>query len=201
MNLPTPVAIGIWVVIGVLLLLVVLTGRRKVAQRTGQLVPTPPAAPADLAGLGPARLGPVEATYVSTTLAGDWLARVGAHGLGDRAAARVTVHDGGVLVERTGATTVFLPTSALRSAGLAPGMAGKYVGADGLVVLTWLAPSDGRVRALQLDTGLRTRYPEDRSRIVDAVRHLIATSSIAEPPAAEPPTAESPTAESPKENL
>jgi hypothetical protein len=176
-NLPVPVAIGIWVVLGVLLLIVVLGGRRRLAQRTGQLVPTPPPVPDDLGAL---RLGPVEATYVSTTIAGDWLARVGAHGLGDRAAAQVTVHDAGVLVERTGTTALFLPASALRAAGLAPGMAGKYVGADGLVVMTWLAPSDGSVRALQLDTGLRTRYATDRSRIVDAVRHLIVAAPAPE---------------------
>ncbi len=170
MNLPVPVAVGIWIVVGLVLLIVVLGGRRRLAQRTGQLVPVPPEPPADLGDL---RLGPIEASYVSTTIAGDWLARVGAHGLGDPAAAHVTVHDAGVLIERTGTTPVFLPASALRAAGLAPGMAGKFVGTDGLVVLTWLAPSDGNVRALQLDTGLRTRHATDRSRIVDAVRHLI----------------------------
>ncbi|GAB2470189.1 hypothetical protein GCM10007967_25750 [Xylanimonas ulmi] len=168
-----PVAVGMWIVIGVLLLLVVLGGRRRLARRTGRLVPTPPAAPpAD--DLGPARLGPIEATYVSTTLAGDWLARVGAHGLGDRAAARVSVHDAGVLVARAGAADVFVPADALRGVGLAPGMAGKYVGADGLLVLTWLAPSDGRVRAVELDTGLRTRHPADKTRLLEAVRSLTA---------------------------
>lgn len=179
MNLPLPVAVGLWVAVGVVLLLLILGGRRRLTQRTGQLVPQPRAAPADL---GAPRLGPLEATYVSTTLAGDWLARVGAHGLGDRAAATVTVHDAGVLVERAGAPTVFLPADALRGAGLAPGMAGKYVGADGLVVLTWLAPSDGRVRAVELDTGLRTRHPADKSRLVDAVRHLLAAPGEAADP-------------------
>ncbi|ACZ30733.1 hypothetical protein Xcel_1710 [Xylanimonas cellulosilytica DSM 15894] len=209
MNLPVPVAVGLWILLGVLLLIVVLGGRRKLAQRTGQLVPAPPAVPADPAELGTARLGPVQATYVSTTLAGDWLARVGAHGLGDTATAQVWVHDAGVLVERTGAPAVFLPVTTLRGAGLAPGMAGKYVGADGLVVLSWLAPSDGRVRAMALDTGLRTRYAADRSRIVDAVRHLLATRAPADAPTPAPadPVGEPPTdapadpAATPKENL
>lgn len=169
MNLPLPVAVGIWLVLGALLLLLVLTGRRRLAQRTRRLVPAPPAVPDELGAL---RVGPLEATYVSTTLAGDWLARVGAHGLGDRSAARVSVHDAGVLVERTGAPDVFVPADALRGAGLAPGMAGKYVGADGLVVIGWHVPSDGEVPAADLDTGLRTRYATDRARLVDAVRHL-----------------------------
>ena len=173
MNLPFPLAVGFWVVVGVLLLLVVLTGRRRLAQRTGWLVPAPPAAPG---ALGALRLGPVEATYVSSTLAGYWLARVGAHGLGDRATARVSVHDAGVVIDRDGADPLFLPAAALHRASLAPGMAGKYVGTDGLVVLTWTVPPDPQVGALDLDTGLRTRHPEDRSRLVDAVTHLIAAT-------------------------
>jgi len=182
MNMPLPVAVGIWVVLGVVLLLLVLTGRRSLAKRTRTLVPVPPAAPADPAGLGTLRLGPVPAVYVSSTLAGDWLARVGAHGLGDRSDAEASVYDAGVLVTRAGAPAVFVPTTALRGAGLAPGMAGKYVGADGLVVVTWQVPADGGVDAVDLDTGLRTRFATDRARLVDAVRHLMTTESI-EPPA------------------
>ncbi len=186
MNLPFPVAVGFWVVIGVLLLLVVLGGRRRLAQRTGQLVPQPPAAPSDLGAL---RLAPLEATYVSSTVAGDWLERLGAHGLGDRAAASVSVHDAGVLIERDGSSPLFLPAGALRGARLAPGIAGKYVGADGLVVLTWQIPTDGKVRALDADTGLRTRHPEDKSRLIDAVAHLIAGADAAGAVGAENETA------------
>ena len=178
MSLPFPLAVAFWVAVGVLLLLLVLGGRRRLAQRTGQLAPVPPAPPSDLGAL---RLAPIEATYVSSTVAGDWLARVGAHGLGDRATARVAVHDAGVLIERDGADPLFVPAAALRRAALAPGMAGKYVGTDGLVVLTWVVPSDGKVRALEVDTGLRTRHPEDKSRLVDAVAHLLATETIDHP--------------------
>jgi hypothetical protein len=186
MNMPLPVAVGIWVVLAVLLLILVLTGRRRLARRTHTVVPVPPAPPADPADLGALRRGPVPATYVSSTLAGDWLARVGAHGLGDRSDAEATVYDAGVLITRTGAPTVFVPRSALRGAGLAPGMAGKYVGADGLVVVTWQVPADARADAVDLDTGLRTRYATDRARLVDAVRHLMTTASLEEPAATTP---------------
>jgi len=179
MNLPMPVAVGIWVVIGVVLLLLVLTGRRRLAARTRRTVPVPPAAPDDLGAL---RLGPVDATYVSSTLAGDWLARVGAHSLGDRATARVTVHDAGVLVERDGAPDVFAPTATLRGAGLAPGMAGKFVGTDGLVVVTWEDPARDDVPAVVLDTGLRTQHATDRARLVDAVRHLMTSAPAPKDP-------------------
>ncbi|WP_201850788.1 PH-like domain-containing protein [Myceligenerans indicum] len=181
MNLPMPVAVAIWVVLGLVLLYLVLTGRRRLASRTREVVPQPPAVPAEVAAwldgtltTGPVPLfGPVEATYVSSTLHGDWLARVGAHQLGDRALARVTVLDSGVLVERDGSRDVWLPVSAIRSAQLAPGMAGKYVGADGLVVVSWAVSGEGG--PVLLDAGLRTRHATDRGALVDAVRHLTAT--------------------------
>jgi hypothetical protein len=163
-----------------LVLFVTLIGRRRLAQRTTALVPVPPAVPGP-DNVGPVRFGPLEAVYVSTTLHGDWLARVGAHGLGDRSNSLVTVHgngaghDGGVLVEREGADDLWVPVHAIRSAGLAPGMAGKYVGADGLVVLTWAVPEADGVATALVDTGLRTRRAEDRGALVDAVRYLLAT--------------------------
>ena len=161
-----------------LVLYVTLIGRRRLAQRTTTLVPRPPAVPGvDQTGTdqaGPVRFGPLEAVYVSTTLHGDWLARVGAHGLGDRSNALVSVHDGGVLVEREGADDLWVPVHAIRSTSLAPGMAGKYVGADGLVVLTWAVPEADDVAAALVVAGLRTRRAEDRGALVDAVRHLLA---------------------------
>ncbi|MFI6428032.1 hypothetical protein [Promicromonospora sp. NPDC050880] len=170
-----------------LVLYVTLIGRRRLAQRTTAVVPVPPPVPgADGAtgpGVGPVRLGPLEAVYVSTTLHGDWLARVGAHGLGDRSNALVSVHDGGILIERDGARDLWVPVNAIRSATLAPGMAGKYVGADGLVVVTWAVPEADGVAPALVDTGLRTRRATDRGGLVDAVRHLLAAQ---QPPAQQP---------------
>ncbi|MDR7380680.1 hypothetical protein [Promicromonospora iranensis] len=163
-----------------LVLYVTLIGRRRLAQRTTTLVPRPPAVPGP-DHVGPVRFGPLEAVYVSTTLHGDWLARVGAHGLGDRSNCLVSVHDGGVLVEREGAEDLWVPVNAIRSAGLAPGMAGKYVGADGLVVLTWAVPEADDVAAALVDTGLRTRRAEDRGALVDAVRYLLAAQQPQHP--------------------
>lgn len=167
-------AITLLVLLAVFLVLyVTLIGRRRLAQRTTTLVPRPPEVPgAD--HVGSVRFGPLEAVYVSTTLHGDWLARVGAHGLGDRSNSLVSVHDGGVLVEREGADDLWVPVHTIRSTSLAPGMAGKYVGADGLVVLTWAVPEADDVAAALVDTGLRTRRAEDRGALVDAVRHLLA---------------------------
>lgn len=167
-------AVALMVALAIFLVLyVTLIGRRRLARRTTALVPVPPPVPgADQ--IGHLRFGPVEAVYVSTTVHGDWLARVGAHGLGDRSGAHASVHDGGVLIERDGARDLWVPVDAIRSAGLAPGMAGKYVGADGLVVLTWAVPEADGAAATLVDTGLRTRRAQDRGGLVDAVRHLLA---------------------------
>ncbi|QHT55813.1 hypothetical protein GXP71_06790 [Cellulomonas sp. H30R-01] len=136
-------------------------------RRTEEVVPSLPAEPADL---GETRFGPVEALYVSSTRAGDWLDRVVAHDLGVRSPAVVAVHDAGVRITRTGAADVFVPADTLRAAGTAPGIAGKVVGGDGLVVLTWQPdPDDPR----GLDTGLRPRHAADRPALVDAVAALI----------------------------
>ncbi|WP_454729232.1 PH-like domain-containing protein [Cellulosimicrobium protaetiae] len=180
MNLPQPVAVGIWVVLGVVLLTLVLVGRRRLVRRSAGVVPTPPAVPAESAR-GAVVLGPLDALYVSSTLSGDWLARVGAHGLGDRSQAQVTVHDGGLYVARSGAPDVWVPAAAVGGAALTPGMAGKFVGKEAIVVVTWTvpaepvpadapeAPANPEVR---LDTGLLPRHDHDVARLLDAVQGL-----------------------------
>lgn len=185
MNLPAPVAVGLWIVVGVVLLTLVLTGRRRLATRSRETVPAPPAAPLDAGALGERLLGPLECVYVSSTLHGDWLARVGAHGLGDRARAEVSVYTGGVVVDRDGTGPLHLPTAALRGVGTAPGMAGKFVGRDGLAVLTWQVPADGATDTagpVVLDTGLRLRHHADTARVLDAVRPLVPSTPITKDP-------------------
>ncbi|QTE27813.1 PH-like domain-containing protein [Pengzhenrongella sicca] len=155
-----------------------VAGWRGRARRTAVVVPELPDFPAaDDAALGPARTAPIEGTYVSSTLAGDWLDRVVVHDLGVRSRAVTTVHAGGVCVQRTGARDLFIPAAALRGAAPAAGMAGKFVGRDGLVVLTWQAPGPG---GTALDTGLRPRRAADRALLLEAVRTLVAAA--ADPP-------------------
>jgi hypothetical protein len=156
----------------VLLLVVLLllwgmrAGWRARTRRSAVLVPALPQTPSQL---GAELLGTVDATYVSTTRAGDWLDRVTAQGLGVRSPAQVTVFDAGVRITRQGATDLFVPTAALRGATGAPGMAGKVVGGEGLVVLTWQAdPADPR----GLDTGLRPKHAADRERLLAALETL-----------------------------
>ena len=162
------------VALTVVVLVAMRAGWHRRAVSSAAVVPALAAVPADL---GTVRLGPVAATYVSTTVAGDWLDRVVAHDLGVRSAASVSVTDAGVLVARTGARDLFVPAADLVGAGRAPGMAGKVVGGQGLVVLRWRAPSaDGGPRT-ELETGLRTRRGADRAPLTQAVDALVTARS------------------------
>ncbi len=146
-----------------LLWLLLWWGWRGRARRT-VLTASLPTVPDDA---GAARFGPVEATYVSTTRAGDWLDRVAAQGLGVRSAARVGVHSAGVLVARQGAPDLWLPAERIVGVRRDRGMAGKFADAEGVVVVTWRLGDD------ELDTGLRTRFGRDRQPLVDAVTSLL----------------------------
>lgn len=169
----TPISIGIVLAFGLLAVWGMWRGWLRRAERSVAWVPELPAVPAD-GSLGAARSEPLTATYVSSTRSGDYLDRVVAHDLGVRSAAVVQVFDAGVRITRIGASDVFVPAASLRAVGTTSGIAGKFVGRDGIVVLTWFAgPTDGR----GLDTGLHLRHSADRPRLLAA-----ATTLIAEPP-------------------
>lgn len=153
----------------VLLLVVVLLWRAMFAGWRARVrrqadVPALPQAPEELLLRADAGL---EATYVSTTAAGDWLDRIAARGLGVRSAARVLVDPAGVLVARTGAPDVFVPAAAVRDVRRETVRAGKAVTGGGLVVVEWLL--GGRAVA----TAVSPRHDADRDRLVDAARALI----------------------------
>jgi hypothetical protein len=122
----------------------------------------------------PAEPGPVwaaaEGQYVATTTARDWLDRIAAHGLGIRTNAELSVHQQGVLIDRSGAVPLFIPASDLTGVRLESGMAGKFVEKDGLVVLSW------KLGDRELDTGFRTRRADDKPVLLEALQNLISAA-------------------------
>jgi hypothetical protein len=86
--------------------------------------------------------------YFGTTVAGDWLDRVVARGLGSRSPARLVLSAEGLDVVRPGAS-FRVPAQALEGARHDQGIAGKVVPPHGVLVVTW---RHGDVR---LDTGFR----------------------------------------------
>lgn len=139
-------------------------GWRGRVRRQGDL-PAPPPAPQGLPERAE-RQG-MEATYVSTTRAGDWLDRVAAHGLGTRSAARVLVDPSGVLVARTGAPDVFTPAAALTAVRRESVRAGKAVPGAALVVWDW------SLGGTLVSTAVHARYDDDRRALQAAVAALI----------------------------
>jgi hypothetical protein len=109
--------------------------------------------------------------YVSTTLHGDWLERVVAHGLGGRGEAVATVTGDGILLARTGEPDLFVPVGALREVRREAGQVGKFVEEGGLVVLTW--EHGGRL----LDTAFRTRRAEARPLLTAAATALLGSTT------------------------
>lgn len=160
------IAVAILVVLVALVWLGMYAGwRRRGARQTRELglpplppTPTEPGAPltADADGV-----------YVSSTLAGSWLERVTAHGLGARSAATMAVTTTGVTWLRQGAPDVFAAATSIVGARRADGIAGKVVPPHGVVVVTW------RLGDVELDTGFRPEGPGDGERLVAAVERLL----------------------------
>ena len=167
-SVPVPISVTVLVLIAALALYGMWRGWVGRTKRSALLVPELPAIPADL---GDARSQAFQVTYVSSTRAGDWLDRVSTQDLGARSAATAQVHDTGLMLSRVGAQSLFIPASHLVGTSLTPGMAGKFVGRDGIVVVTW-HPA-GPDSDLALDTGLFPAHKADRDVLQAAINELI----------------------------
>ena len=159
-TIPALVMLGLAIVI-VLLLWAGWRGRK----RRQADVPAPPPLP-DAPGAERFR---TEGQYVTTTTAGDWLDRLAVHGLGLRTKADAAVYDGGVLFDRSGSGPLWVPAGSIDEVRLESGMAGKFVERDGLVVVAW------RLGDFAVDTGFRTRDPEDKTALVAAIEDLMSS--------------------------
>jgi hypothetical protein len=105
-------------------------------RRRGRKHDLPPLVPApQVADLPPARLQG-GARYFGTTVSGDWLDRVAAHGLGARSSARISLSREGLDVIRL-AGSFRIPARMLRGARHDQGIAGKVVPPYGVLVVTW----------------------------------------------------------------
>jgi hypothetical protein len=110
--------------------------------------------------------GPVPGLLVGTTFAEDWLDRVAAHHLSDRATGSLSVAEDGVHVQREPLPELFLPWGSLDSADVETGLGGKVV-RTGMLLLTW------RLGGRTLRSGFRADDHAQHRRLADAVRaHL-----------------------------
>lgn len=149
-----------WIIILVLLVVVLglaafgmRTGWRNRARRQSEILPEfaePPAA----AWQDEPVLPTAEGVYVGSTLAGDWQDRVAVGDVGFRANAALRLTRSGLLVERAGASPLWVAAEKIVGARRDAALAGKVMGGDGLLVVRW------RHGERELDTGFRG---DDRS--------------------------------------
>lgn len=127
----------------------------------------PPVDASSLTDLGESvQIGPADAVYVATVLADQPLERVVAHGLGTRSRATVTLGESGSWrLDRRGAPSVTIPAASVDSVDSAPGMVGKFIGGDGLLVIRW------RLGDQLLDTGLRLARRADHDLLLSRKEH------------------------------
>lgn len=132
-----------------------LRGWRGRAERQTELIGTLPRMP-DL--VGSAVIAPTRGLYVGSTLAPNWLERVAAGDLGYRSKAVLTRYPEGILLERSGASPIWIPKESLIGVRAERALAGKVIpGArtdaeapGGILVLRWRLPS-----GTEIDTGFR----------------------------------------------
>lgn len=105
----------------------------------------------------------VHGIYVTTTLAGQPYERVVTRGLGLKAAVDVHVGAGGIVLERQGATDLYIPLTDLAGVTTTGGMVGKFAAADSIVVLRW------SVDGTDLDTGIHIRSDADREQLLELI--------------------------------
>jgi hypothetical protein len=151
----------LWLPVLILLALLLLgyLGMWRGWRRRGRKHDLPPLVPIqDSAEAAPVELQ-AGGHYFGTTVAGDWLDRVVARGLGVRSVCRLSLSEAGLDVARV-AGSFRIPATALRGARHDQGIAGKVVPPHGVLVITWQHGD------LTLDTGFRlTGFDiRDRSR-------------------------------------
>jgi hypothetical protein len=120
-------------------------GWRRKARSQSVLVPIFPEVPANP---GELVLPELTGLYVSTTTAGHWQDRVVTRGAGMRSTVTLRLRPGGVELDRGGAPGFWIPAEALAGVRRDKQIAGKVMGIDSLLVITWQA---GEVL---LDTGI-----------------------------------------------
>ncbi|MCF3937457.1 MULTISPECIES: PH-like domain-containing protein [Gordonia] len=158
------VVVVVVIVVWLGLVALALRGWRNRGRRQAEAIGTPPPVPADL----PAPLrGPDTGLYVGSTLAPSWQDRVAVGDFGDRAAASISAYPQGILVDRQGASEIWIPRESITAVRTERGLAGKVMTADGVLVIRWLLPSGTAV-----DSGVRaddkTIYPGWVSEFADA---------------------------------
>ncbi|MFR9731801.1 transporter [Saccharopolyspora sp. MS10] len=104
--------------------------------------------------------------YVGSTRAGDWQDRIAVGDIGHRANAVARLRGSGLLLERTGASPIWIPGESVLDARVDHKLANKVVPGAGMLVVTW------RLGDQDIDTGFRADDKSAQDEWANAVRAL-----------------------------
>ncbi|MFD0361078.1 transporter [Nocardia sp. GCM10030253] len=134
-------------------------GWQSRAERQAASIGELPSVPADC---GAQLLEPTTGMYLGSTFAPSWQNRIAVGDLGFRATAELTRFERGILLERDGATVIWIPQESITAVRTERGHAGKVMTEDGVLVIRWKLPT-----GTEVDTGFRgddkTVYPAWRA--------------------------------------
>jgi hypothetical protein len=105
--------------------------------------------------------------YVATSVQGNPLERVNAHGLGMRGVGKITVSRDGVLLERNGERAIGIPAAQLISVQKTTAAIDRGVEKDGLIQLDWQQDGFG------LSTYLRATSSETRKQLFEELTQIL----------------------------
>ncbi|WP_280414409.1 transporter [Nocardia carnea] len=135
------------VVLWVLAVFLMYRGWRNRAARQQDRIGELPPVPAET---GPQVLERTTGLYLGSTMAPSWQDRIAVGDLGYRATAGLTRYEHGILLEREGATTIWIPEESITAIRTERGHAGKVMTEGGVLVIRWTLPT-----GTEIDTGFR----------------------------------------------
>jgi len=100
--------------------------------------------------VGPALIPPMKGLYVGSTLVPSWLDRIAVGDLGFRSKATITRYAEGIMVQRSGASPIWIPDESIVVIRAERGIAGKALTHEGILAIRWRLPSGA-----EIDTGFR----------------------------------------------
>lgn len=124
-----------------------MRGWRARARRQAEMIGTLPPVPETF---GSPIVAATRGVYVGCTLAPDWHDRVAVGDLGYRSKAVLTRYPEGILVQRIGASPIWIPQDSITAIRTERGMVGKATTHQGILAIRWRLPS-----GTEIDLGFR----------------------------------------------
>ena len=147
-TLVTSLVLAAVIVVAIgLLIRAMMRGWRRRAERQVELIGKLPPLPDTVSQ---AVIPPMKGLYVGCTLAPNWHDRIVVGDLGYRTKAVLTRFPEGIMVQRSGAHSIWIPAESVTAIRTERGMVGKALTHEGILAIRWRLLS-----GTEIDTGFR----------------------------------------------